>query len=158
MTRTGFFAGSFDPPTLGHVELVEQATSLVDRLVVGVAANDDKRPWLSGAERLVLLRRCLPAEVEVVLVEGLAVDAARSAGASVLFRGLRSAGDADGEIQMARANRALDAGLQTVFLVSSAAVSHVSSRLVREVQRAGGDVTTMVPEPVAAALASKAPR
>lgn len=158
MARTGFFAGSFDPPTLGHVELVGRAAALVDRLVLGVAANADKRPWLDAETRVALLAACLPGHVEVTVVEGLAVDAARAVGARVLFRGLRSAADADGEIQMARANRSLDGDIESVFLVSSAATSHISSRLVREVHRAGGDVSTMVPPAVAAHLAGRSPR
>lgn len=132
MTRTGFFAGSFDPPTLGHVELVGRAAALVDRLVLGVAANADKRPWLDADTRLALLAACLPDEVELTLVQGLAVDAARAVGSRVLFRGLRSAADADGEIQMARANRSLAADLESVFLVSSAAIGPYSQAVVTD--------------------------
>src|SRR6187455_1203517 len=92
-TRVGFFAGSFDPPTLGHLELVRRASALVDRLVIGVGVNADKTPWLSLEERLALLSELLPAGVEASPFSGLAVDAARRAGATLLLRGVRSESD-----------------------------------------------------------------
>jgi len=152
MVRIGFFAGSFDPPTLGHVELARRALSLLDELVVGVGRHAEKTPWLPIEQRLELLRQVLPAGVRVQAFDGLAVAAARAAGARFLVRGLRSADDTSGELQMARANALLAPELETLLLPSSAACAHISSRLVREVQRGGGDVTLFVPPAVAAAL------
>jgi len=144
-TRVGFFAGSFDPPTLGHLELVGRAGALVDRLVIGVGVNADKTPWLSLEERLALLSELLPSGVAAAPLSGLAVDAARSAGATLLLRGVRSEADLAVELQMALANRRLAPELETVVLIGSPEVAHVSSRLVREVWAGGGDVGHFVP-------------
>ena len=152
MTRTGFFAGSFDPPTLGHLDLVRRALALVDRLVVGVGSNADKRVWIPVDERVALLREVLPDGVSVLAYEGLTVRAAREAGASVLVRGLRGPEDLPSELHMSRANAKLDSELESVFLVSSVEVAHISSRLVREVHRSGGPVEAFVPPAVAAHL------
>ncbi|HTE06199.1 MAG TPA: pantetheine-phosphate adenylyltransferase [Planctomycetota bacterium] len=153
MTRTGFFAGSFDPPTLGHMDLVARARRIVDEVVVGVGSNADKTPWLPVEERLALLSALLGPGVRVVAFAGLAVEAARAAGAGVLLRGVRSEADVASELQMALANRRLAPELETVVLVGSPDVAHISSRLVREVHRSGGDVTLFVPAAVAARLA-----
>ena len=152
MTRVGFFAGSFDPPTLGHLDLVTRAQAVVDRLVVGVGINADKAAWLPIEERLALLRALVPAEVEVVAFDGLAVQAARRAGATLLLRGVRGEADLATEMPMALANRRLAPALETVLLVGSPDVAHVSSRLVREVARSGGDVSPFVPPLVAQRL------
>lgn len=157
MPRTGFFAGSFDPPTLGHVDLVARALGVVDRLVVGVGLNADKRPWLPLEERLALLAGCLPAEVAVVSFDGLAVDAARRAGATLLLRGVRSEADLSLELPMALANRRLAPELETVLLVGAPELAHVSSRLVREIARAGGDAAPFLPPLVAQRLARRRP-
>lgn len=155
MTRIGFYAGSFDPPTLGHVDVAIRARALVDRLVVGVGTNADKRPWLDLEARLSLLRACLPQDIEVMSFDGLAVAAARAVGATLLVRGLRSEDDAGAELHMSRANRCLDAELETVMLAASAETAHLSSRLVREVHRSGGNLTSFVPPAVAAHLAGR---
>lgn len=157
MPRTGFYAGCFDPPTRGHVDIVTRALCLLDRVVVGVGRNADKRAWLDLPTRLALLQACLPAGVEVAAFDGLAVDAARRAGATVLVRGLRSQEDAGVEVHMCRANRALDGALETVLVVGDAATAHVSSRLVREVHRAGASLRAFVPPVVEAHLASMPP-
>lgn len=158
MTRIGFYAGSFDPPTLGHVELLQRALALVDKLVVGVGRNVEKRSWLDVDVRLALLREVAPAGVEVVAFEGLAVEAAADVGSRLLVRGVRGPEDVNSELTMARANRRLDPRCETILLVGSPDTAHVSSRLVREVHASGGDVTHFVPEPVAAVLAARAPR
>jgi len=152
MTRTGFFAGSFDPPTLGHLDLVARARAVVDKLVVGVGVNADKTPWLPLEERLALLAELLPSDVTVLSFDGLAVDAARRAGATLLLRGVRGEADLATEMPMALANRRLAPALETVLLVGSPDVAHVSSRLVREVARSGGDVSPFVPPLVAQRL------
>ena len=156
MTRIGFYPGSFDPPTLGHVELIARATALVDRLVVGVGRNIEKRSWLDVEQRLELLRAVTPEGVEVMAFEGLAVEAARSVGAGLLVRGVRGPEDVNSELTMARANRRLAPTCETVLLVGSPDTAHVSSRLVREVHASGGDVSSFVPEPVAALMAARA--
>jgi pantetheine-phosphate adenylyltransferase len=155
MTRVGFFAGSFDPPTLGHLDLVTRAQGVVDRLVVGVGINADKAPWLPIEERLALLRALVPAEVEVVAFDGLAVQAARRAGATLLLRGVRGEADLALELPMALANRRLAPELETLLLVGSPEVAHVSSRLVREIVRSGGDATPFLPPLVAQRLARR---
>ena len=147
--RVGFFAGSFDPPTLGHLELVSRAGAIVDRLVIGVGVNADKTPWLSLDERLALLAELLPSGVTAAPFSGLAVEAARRAGATLLLRGVRSEADLSGELQMALANRRLAPDLETVVLVGSPEVAHISSRLVREVHAGGGDIGHFVPPLVA---------
>ncbi len=153
MERTGFFAGSFDPPTLGHLDLVRRASRLVDRLVVGIGRNVEKRAWLAVEQRQALLRELVPVSVEVVVFDGLAVTAARAAGATLLVRGVRSGADMSAEMTMALANSQLDETLETVMLVTSPDVAHVSSRLVREVHRSGGPVERFVPPEVARVLA-----
>jgi pantetheine-phosphate adenylyltransferase len=155
MTRIGFFAGSFDPPTLGHMDLIERGAKVVDKLVVGVGINAEKTPWLPAADRVALLKQIVPAGVEVVSFTGLAVTAAQAAGASLMLRGVRSSGDVAFESQMALANRRLAAELDTVLLVASIDVAHISGRLVRDVHRAGGDVSVFVPPVVADALAKR---
>jgi pantetheine-phosphate adenylyltransferase len=157
MSRVGFYAGSFDPPTLGHLDIATRALTLVDRLVVGVGANADKHPWLALDTRLQLLGASLPAGCEVVAFEGLAVEAAREAGATLLVRGYRGAEDAGVELHMARANRALDGSLETVLLAAAPDTAHVSSRLVREVHRSGGDLSGFVPPVVAEHLTGLPP-
>ncbi len=155
MTRAGFFAGSFDPPTLGHVDLVARARGVVDEVIVGVGHNADKTPWLPLSERLALLAEVLGSRVRVVSYAGLSVDAARAAGACVLLRGVRSETDMALELQMALANRRLAPELETIVLIGSPELSHVSSRLVREVHRSGGDVSLFVPPAVVACLARR---
>jgi pantetheine-phosphate adenylyltransferase len=152
MTRTGFFAGSFDPPTLGHLDLMARARAVVDKLVVGVGVNADKAPWLPLEERLALLAELLPSDVTVLSFDGLAVDAARRAGATLLLRGVRGEADLAQELPMVLANRRLAPALETILLVGSPDVAHVSSRLVREVARSGGDVSPFVPPLVAQRL------
>jgi len=145
MTRVGFFAGSFDPPTLGHLDLVRRAHEVVDTLVLGVGVNADKTPWIPIEQRLALLTELLPSDVRVVSFSGLAVSAAAEAGAKLLLRGVRSEADMAGELQMALANRRLAPELETVVLIGSPEVAHISSRLVREVAASGGDIAHFVP-------------
>ncbi len=152
MTRTGFFAGSFDPPTLGHVDLLTRARGIVDRVVLGIGLNADKSPWLPLHDRIEMLTALAGPGASVVSFSGLAVDAAREAGASVLLRGVRSEADMAQELQMALANRRLAPGLETVVLIGSPEVAHISSRLVREVHRSGGDIALFVPAIVAERL------
>jgi pantetheine-phosphate adenylyltransferase len=152
--RTAVYAGSFDPITRGHEDLVRRAFGFVDRIVLAVATNSSKQPLFSLDERLALVRATLGDEprVEVRTFEGLLVDFARDVGASVLLRGLRAVADFEYEFQMALMNRHLSPGLETLFMVPSVELTFISSSLVREVARHGGDVTQLVHPLVADAL------
>jgi len=164
VTRVAVFAGSFDPVTAGHVDLARRALALVDRLVIAVAVNASKQPMFTLEEREAMVREALAAErgrVDVRRLDGLLVRFAQEAGATLLVRGLRNGSDFDYEAQMAQMNRHVaqigGPALDTVFLAPSPAVGFVSSTLVREVSRLGGDVSALVPPNVAAALARRFP-
>ena len=148
------FAGSFDPVTLGHLDLVARALRLAPRVVVGVAHHADKRGLFTTDERLELLRRATRglAGVEVERVDGLVVDAARRLGCGALLRGVRGGADFDFEVAMARTNAELAPGLETILLAPTPAYAHVSSTLVRQIALAGGDASRFVPPAVAEAL------
>lgn len=154
MTRIAVYPGSFDPPTCGHTDLVHRSLALADRLVVAVARHSTKEPLFSVAERLDLLRAVVGDEPRVSFesFEGLLVDFARSQNATLIVRGLRAVSDFEYEFQMAMMNRHLHPGLETVFLVPPEDATYVSSSLVREVARHGGDVTGLVHPVVNAAL------
>jgi pantetheine-phosphate adenylyltransferase len=154
MTRIALYAGSFDPPTRGHEDLIRRSRDLADRLVVAVAVNAAKQPLFTAAERIEMLRQSLGGEPNLVFesFEGLVAEFARGIGASILVRGLRAVGDFEYEFQMALMNRQLLPGLETVFLVPAQGLSYISSSLVREVARYGGDVSALVHPAVAEAL------
>ena len=154
------FPGSFDPVTLGHVDLVERAHTLFGRVTVLVAHNPAKPGLFPVEERVALLEKSLAhlARVEVKSSTGLVVDAARELGCDALVRGVRSGTDFDFEVAMARTNRALAPALDTVLLVPSPAFAHVSSSLVREIELAGGNASAFVPKPVAAAFQARRAR
>lgn len=153
-TRTALYAGSFDPPTRGHEDLIRRTRSIAGRVVVAVAVNAAKEPLFSVAERLEMLRQILGDDPGIAFAsfEGLVADYARSVGATFLVRGLRAVGDFEYEFQMALMNRQLCPGLETVFLVPGQGLSYISSSLVREVARYGGDVSALVHPGVAQAL------
>ena len=155
--RTAIYPGSFDPPTRGHEDLVRRSLALCDRLIVAVALNSSKQPLFSVDERLALLRSTLggnPA-VSVEAFDGLLVDFARKTGAGMVVRGLRAVADFEYEFQMALMNRQLHPQLETVFLVPAVDLTYLSSSLVREVARYGGDISALVHPEVGAALARK---
>jgi len=159
MTRTAFYAGSFDPPTNGHLDIIRRALAQFDRLVVGVGAHHGKTPLLALETRLALIEevaRPLAAqagsELEAVSFAGLVVDAARAAGAGVLVRGLRDASDFDYELRMSRMNRSMAGDVETLFLAAAPEVSFISSTLVRQIAAMGGDVAAFVPAASAAAI------
>ncbi len=150
--RTGLYPGTFDPVTNGHLDIVRRAARLVDRLVVGVAANAGKGPLFAHEERVGLLRdevdlarASIECPVEVQGFDGLLVDFARHVGARTLFRGLRAVADFDYEVQMFGMNNRLDPNIDTVFLVASEQNRFVASRLVKEIAKLGGDISTFVP-------------
>jgi pantetheine-phosphate adenylyltransferase len=165
MTRTGFYPGSFDPLTNGHVDVIGHAAGLCDRLVVAIGTHPAKQPMFTAQERTAMIeaacRDRLAAEgvvLEVVSFAGLAVEAAVRAGASLMLRGLRDGGDLDYEMQLAGMNSVLAPAVQTVFLPASPYVRHITATLVRQIASMGGDVAPFVPPEVARALAAKFPR
>lgn len=147
--------GSFDPPTNGHIDVVERASRHFERVIVAVLRNAEKAPLLAAEERVTLLKGALGhlPGVEVEAYDGLLVDLARGRGAGVIVKGLRGTSDTAYELQMATINASLLPTTDTLFIVSSPRWSFVSSSMVKEVARYGGDVTPFVPGPVAEALA-----
>jgi pantetheine-phosphate adenylyltransferase len=157
LARHALLPGTFDPPTLGHLDLAGRAARLFGRVTVGLAEHPSKQALFAVEERLALLRECL-AGIEgagVVLLRGLVVDAARELGCQVIVRGVRSGTDFDYEAQMAGTNRVLAPEVETALLVTRADLSHISSTLVRQIASMGGDASPLVPSPVAAALRAR---
>jgi pantetheine-phosphate adenylyltransferase len=157
MTRTAIYPGSFDPLTKGHEDLIRRSLSLADRVVVAVAVNSSKQPLFPVAERLALLRAAVGDDPRVAFesFDGLLAEFAKKVGASIVVRGLRAVSDFEYEFQMALMNRQLHPSLETVFLVPAVDLTYLSSSLVREVARYGGDVSALVHPAVAAALARR---
>jgi pantetheine-phosphate adenylyltransferase len=151
--RAGLYAGTFDPITNGHLDVIGRGARLLDRLVIGVAVSTGKGPLFPLEERVELVRaEAAPiaeragARIEVLPFEGLVVDFAQQVGAGMILRGLRSVTDFDYEYQMAGMNRRLDPGIETVFLLASETNQFVASRLVKEIARLGGDISSFVPK------------
>ena len=157
MTRTAIYPGSFDPLTKGHEDLIRRSLSLADRVVVAVAVNPSKQPLFPVTERLALLRAAVGDDPRVAFesFDGLLAEFAKKVGASIVVRGLRAVSDFEYEFQMALMNRQLHPSLETVFLVPAVDLTYLSSSLVREVARYGGDVSALVHPAVAAALARR---
>ena len=155
--RVAVFAGSFDPITRGHEDLVHRALAFADRVIVTVAPNSAKSAMFSTEEKVGLARTVLAGEprIEVRLLDGLLVHFARAVGATLLVRGLRGVSDFDYEYQMGMMNRHLAPDIEVVFLLPSPATAFVSATLVRDIARFGGDVSTLVHPAVADALARK---
>src|SRR5690606_12373701 len=151
------YPGSFDPPTRGHEDLIHRSLALCDKLIVAVAINASKQPLFSVPERLELLRASAGDDPRIVYesFDGLLVEFARSRGATIVVRGLRAVSDFDYEFQMALMNRQLQNQIETVFLVPAVDLTYLSSSLVREVARYGGDVSSLVHPAVASALAAR---
>ena len=151
------YPGSFDPLTNGHLDLIERASRIFDRLVVSILRNPDKDPLFSVPERVEMLKEVVEAlpNVEVDTFEGLLVDYARRKGARVLLRGIRAISDYEYELQMALMNRQLQPEIETVFMLPSEAYSYVSSRLVKEVARLGGSIKELVPAMVEERIRTK---
>ena len=150
--HTGIYPGTFDPVTNGHIDIITRAARILDRLVVGVAANIGKGPIFPLEERIELVRAEMKAiaartgsEIVVTSFSGLLVDFARDNGASVIIRGLRAVSDFDYEFQMAGMNYRLDQSIETMFLMASETHQFISSRFVKEIARLGGDISSFVP-------------
>ena len=160
--RIALYPGTFDPITLGHIDIIRRAAMLVDRLAIGVAINRDKRPLFSLKERVAMIEaECakLSAQTGTEIIahpfENLLIDCARDVGAQIIVRGLRAVADFEYEFQMVGMNRALDSTIETVFLMADAGHQAIASKLVKEIARLGGDVTKFVTPPVRAALVAK---
>jgi pantetheine-phosphate adenylyltransferase len=159
MARVGFYPGSFDPITYGHLDIIARAGRVVDRLVIGVGVHDSKKSLLSAAERVALVTAVTKPitehsglKIDVVTFDGLAVDAAHKAKAHVVVRGLRDASDFDYEVQMAQMNGALAPELETIFLAASPATRMIASSLVKQISKMGGDISLFLPKEAEAAL------
>ena len=160
MATIAIYAGSFDPITKGHEDLIRRSCEFVDKLVVAVANNSAKKPLFSPDERVDLIRKAVGENscVEVLQFQGLLVNFAREVGASLIIRGLRAVSDFEYEFQMALMNRNLSPGLETVFMVPSVETTYISSSIIREIAQYGGDLDGLVHQAVAEALKAKYPR
>lgn len=154
---TAIYPGTFDPITNGHIDLVQRAARLFDKVIVGVAENAGKQPVMPVVERLQLAQEALLgiANAEVCRFNILLVEFVKQQGAAVIIRGLRAVSDFEYEFQLASMNRHLDADVETVFLTPAEQYSYISSSLVREIAKLGGDISSFVPANVAAALHSR---
>lgn len=154
------FPGSFDPITNGHLDLIERGSRLFETLVVAILQNENKQPLFTIEDRADMLREAVGnmPNVEIGCFDGLLVNYARGRGAGVILRGIRAISDYEYELQMALTNRRLEPGIETVFLMAGEAHSFVSSRLVKEVARLGGDIGSFVPASVAGRLRTRLAR
>jgi pantetheine-phosphate adenylyltransferase len=154
---TAIYPGSFDPPTNGHLDLIERGSKIFEELVVAILRNSEKSPMFSVAERLEMLRELTAPMKNVRLdtFDGLMVEYAKSIDATCILRGIRAISDYEYELQMALMNRKLEPTLETVFMMPADKYSYVSSRLVREVAQAGGPVKGLVPDVVDRKLREK---
>ena len=160
--RIGLYPGTFDPITLGHLDIIQRASALVDRLVIGVAINRDKGPLFDLEERVAMIEaECADlscgtgSEIVVHPFENLLIDCANDVGAGVIIRGLRAVADFEYEYQMVGMNRVLDSSIETVFLMAEARHQAIASKLVKEIARLGGDVSKFVTPSVKQALIGK---
>lgn len=162
MTRTALYTGSFDPITNGHLDVLRAGAVFCDRIVIGIGMHPGKTPLFSVDEKIDLIARCTKslAEktgclIEAATFDGLAVDAAKSFGATILLRGLRDGTDLDYEMQMAGMNGAMTPDVQTIFIPASPEVRHITATLVRQIASMGGNIASFVPREAAQALNAK---
>ncbi len=160
--RTGLYPGTFDPITLGHIDIIRRASALVDRLVIGVAINRDKGPMFDLEQRVAMIEAevgKLSQETGIEIVahpfENLLIDCAKDVGASIIVRGLRAVTDFEYEYQMVGMNRALDSSIETVFLMADLQHQAIASKLVKEIARLDGDITKFVTPDVNKAMLAK---
>lgn len=153
MTRTGFYPGSFDPVTYGHLDIIARAARFVDKLVLGIGVHHGKQALLSAEQRIKLLDQVTRpivehtrVKIDIVTFDDLAVNAARRVHAGLIIRGLRDASDFDYEVQMGQMNGAMAPDIETVFLAASPATRMIASSLVKQIARMGGDVTLFIPK------------
>jgi pantetheine-phosphate adenylyltransferase len=151
--KTAVYPGTFDPVTLGHMDIIRRGAKLAERLVIGVTTNPSKSPMFTVDERMAMVRRevaGIPAEIEVVSFDSLLMDFAEREGATVIVRGLRAVADFEYEYQMAGMNQQLNDRIETVFLMADVSLQPIASRLVKEIALYGGDVRKFVTAAVAA--------
>ena len=151
--RIGVYPGTFDPITLGHLDIIRRGAHLVDKLVIGVTTNPSKEPMFTTAERLEMVQREvkeIPGNIEVVEFDSLLMDFAQAQNASMIVRGLRAVGDFEYEFQMAGMNQQLNNRIETVFLMADVSLQPIASRLVKEIARYGGSIDKFVTPAVAA--------
>ena len=157
--RVGVYPGTFDPITLGHMDIIRRGAKLVDRLVIGVTTNPSKSPMFSLDERMAMVRREIAAvgdeAIDVVSFDSLLMDFAEARGASMIVRGLRAVADFEYEFQMAGMNQQLNDEIETVFLMADVSLQPIASRLVKEIALYGGDVSKFVSPAVSADVAAR---
>jgi pantetheine-phosphate adenylyltransferase len=156
--RTGVYPGTFDPITLGHMDIIRRGAKLVDRLVIGVTTNPSKSPMFSVEERMAMVRReveGIAGEIHVVSFDSLLMDFAEREGAAIIVRGLRAVADFEYEYQMAGMNQQLNNTIETVFLMADVALQPIASRLVKEIARFGGDIAKFVTPAVKADVVAR---
>ena len=156
-TRIGVYPGTFDPLTLGHLDIIRRGAHLVDRLVIGVTTNPSKSPMFSVTERMAMVAREIAdmPSISVVEFDSLLMDFAEREGASLILRGLRAVADFEYEYQMAGMNQQLNDRIETVFLMADVSLQPIASRLVKEIARYGGKIDKFVPPAVVADVAAK---
>ena len=156
--RIGVYPGTFDPVTLGHMDIIRRGAKLVDRLVIGVTTNPSKSPMFTLDERMATVRREaaeVVGDIEVVAFDSLLMDFAVAQGARVIIRGLRAVADFEYEYQMAGMNQQLNRSVETVFLMADVALQPIASRLVKEIALYGGDIARFVPGGVRAEVVAR---
>ncbi len=159
--KTGVYPGTFDPITLGHMDIIRRGAKLVDRLVIGVTTNPSKSPMFSVEERIEMVRReikGMEGDIDIVSFDSLLMDFAERQGAAVILRGLRAVSDFEYEYQMAGMNQQLNDRVETVFLMADVSLQPIASRLVKEIALYGGDIAKFVPAAVAADVAERVER
>jgi len=159
--RTGVYPGTFDPITLGHMDIIRRGAKLVDRLVIGVTTNPSKSPMFSVEERMAMVQReveGIGGEIHVVSFDSLLMDFAEREGASMIVRGLRAVADFEYEYQMAGMNQQLNNRIETVFLMADVALQPIASRLVKEIAIYGGDIGKFVTPAVRDEVAARVDR
>ena len=145
--KVAVYPGTFDPVTLGHLDIIRRGAHLVDKLVIGVTTNPSKEPMFSVAERVAMVRReaeRIPGQIEVVEFDSLLMDFAESQGATAILRGLRAVADFEYEFQMAGMNQQLNADIETIFLMADVSLQPIASNLVKEIARFGGSIDKFV--------------
>jgi pantetheine-phosphate adenylyltransferase len=162
MKRTGFYSGTFDPVTNGHLDVIARAARIVDTLVIGIGVHPGKTPLFTAEERMAMLEsetagiaKKTGCRMDITTFAGLTVDAAQEAGATLIFRGLRDGTDLDYEMQMSGMNGAMAKDIDTVFLPASPEVRHITATLVRQIALMGGDVSHFVSRDVTRRLKAK---
>ena len=159
MNKTAVYPGSFDPITNGHLDVIIRAADIFDKIIVAVLVNSSKTPVFSSQERMELIKKCVPkmpyCEIQVASFGGLLADFAQQVGATTIVKGLRAMSDFETEFQMALANRKLNHRLDTVFLMTSERYMYLSSSLVRDIGRHGGDVSDFIPSAIREQVVSK---